>query len=460
MSSSAPTVSPQPRTDARAILALAIPALGALVAEPLFILVDSAFVGHVSTAALAGLSIASTILTTVVGLAIFLAYSTTAAVARAVGAGNMTRALTKGIDATWLASLIGLACALVLGFGADVVIGLFGPRVEVAREAATYLRISAAGLPAMLMIQAALGLVRGLQDTRITLIIAAVGAALNVPINWALIFGLNLGIAGSAIGTLICQWGMAAWYIGIIVRGARRHSVSLAPNFSGVNSAWREGRWLFIRSVTMRIVLLTATAIAIKLGEVTLAAHQLMNSVFSLTALALDSLAIAAQALTGKHLGAGDRKSVESVTRTLVRWSFVGGLAVAAVLLLASFVLPQVFTPDPAVQRSLAWALVVLLIAQPLAGYVFVLDGVSMGAGDARDRVLAGLGTMGSYLPFALGLWWVSDAGLLPADSPFALALLWAGFTFVFLASRAATLWWRGRSDAWMHLEEHESAEA
>ena len=217
MSSSAPTVSPQPRTDARAILALAIPALGALVAEPLFILVDSAFVGHVSTAALAGLSIASTILTTVVGLAIFLAYSTTAAVARAVGAGNMTRALTKGIDATWLAALIGLACALVLGFGADVVIGLFGPRAEVAHEAATYLRISAAGLPAMLMIQAALGLVRGLQDTRITLIIAAVGAALNVPINWALIFGLNLGIAGSAIGTLICQWGMAAWYIGIIV---------------------------------------------------------------------------------------------------------------------------------------------------------------------------------------------------------------------------------------------------
>ena len=147
----------------------------------------------------------------------------------------------------------------MLGFGADVVIGFFGPRAEVAHEASTYLQISAAGLPAMLMIQAALGLVRGLQDTRITLIIAAVGAALNVPINWALIFGLSLGIAGSAIGTLICQWGMAAWYIGIIVRGARRHSVSLAPNFSGVNSAWREGRWLFIRSVTMRIVLLTAS---------------------------------------------------------------------------------------------------------------------------------------------------------------------------------------------------------
>lgn len=460
MSSSAPTVSPQPRTDARAILALAIPAIGALVAEPLFILVDSAFVGHVSTAALAGLSIASTILTTVVGLAIFLAYSTTAAVARAVGAGNMTRALTKGIDATWLAALIGLGCALVLGFGADVVIGLFGPRAEVAHEAATYLRISAAGLPAMLMIQAALGLVRGLQDTRITLIIAGVGAVLNVPINWALIFGLDLGIAGSAIGTLICQWAMAAWYIGIIVRGARRHGVSLAPNFSGVSSAWKEGRWLFIRSVTMRVVLLTATAIAIKLGEVTLAAHQLMNSVFSLTALALDSLAIAAQALTGKHLGAGNRKSVESVTRTLVRWSFVGGLAVAAVLLLASFVLPQVFTPDPAVQRSLTWALVVLLVAQPLAGYVFVLDGVYMGAGDARYLGLAGLVTMGAYLPFALGLWWVSDAGLLPADSPFALPLLWAIFTFVFLASRAATLWWRGRSDAWMHLDEHEGAEA
>ncbi len=443
-----------PTINARTILALAVPALGALVAEPLFLLVDSAFVAHVSTTALAGLGVATTILTTVVGLTIFLAYSTTAAVARAVGEGNMRRAVSLGVDATWLGIGIGAASGIVLGFGAPFVVALFSPPPEVASEAVTYLRISSVGLPAMLLIQAALGLVRGLQDTTITLIVAGVGAAANIPLNWVLIFGLDLGIGGSAIGTVVCQWAMAFWYIVIIVRGARTHAVPLIPNMSGVSSAWKSARWLFIRTVTMRVVLLVATTVAIKLGSVTLAGHQLMNSVFSLTALALDSLAIAAQALTGKYLGAGDRPAVNYVTRTLIRWSFLGGVVVALALLAGALTAPGVFTPDPAVQNALFWALIVLLVAQPLAGYVFVLDGVFMGAGDARYLGLAGVVTMAAYLPFAAGLWFLADARILPADSPYGLAALWAVFTFVFLGARAVTLWWRTRTDAWMHLSE------
>lgn len=450
----APASSPSPEAavSARTIGALAIPALGALIAEPLFLLVDSVFVGHVSTVALAGLGLASTILTTIVGLAIFLAYSTTAAVARAVGEGNMRRAVTKGVDATWLAAGIGVVCAILLAVVTGPLLGLFGPSPEVAAQAATYLRISAIGLPAMLLIQAAMGLVRGLQNTTITLVIAALGAGANIPLNWVLIFGLDMGIAGSAIGTVVCQWAMAACYLVIVVRGALRHEVPLSPSGGGVSSAWREARWLFVRTVSLRIVLLVATAVAIKLGDVTLAAHQLMNSVFALAALALDSLAIAAQALTGKYLGARDRTSVEFVTRTLIRWSLAGGAVVALIVLAGAFVMPGIFTPDPEVQQSLFWALIVFLVAQPLAGYVFVLDGVYMGAGDARYLGLAGILTMAVYLPFAGALWWAADSGRIQTDSPYGLALLWAIFTVIFLGSRAVTLWWRGRTDAWMHL--------
>lgn len=439
--------------SSRTILALAVPALGALIAEPLFALVDSAFVAHVSTEALAGLGLASTILTTIVGLAIFLAYATTAEVARAVGAGDMRRAVTKGIDASWLALLIGAGLLIVLVPFGNWVLSLFGPSPAVLAQASIYLRISALGIPAMLLIQAASGLVRGLQNTTVTLVIAVAGALLNIPLNWVLIFGLSLGIAGSAVGTVIAQWLMAAAYLVIVVRGARRHSASLTPHLSSVHAVWRDARWLFIRSLTMRVVLLATTAVALKLGDAQLAAHQLMNTVFALSALALDSLAIAAQALTGKHLGRRDVAAVESVMSRLIRWSVWGGAAVSMLLLLAAFIVPGLFTPDPAVQHVLFWALIVFVFAQPLAGYVFVLDGVFMGAGDAKYLAKASLITMTAYLPFAAVLWWLAATGRLGGENPLGLALLWAAFTAVFLGARAITLWWRTRTSEWMHLD-------
>ena len=436
--------------SARTILALAVPALGALVAEPLFVLVDSAFVAHVAVQALGGLAVASTIVTTVVGLSIFLAYSTTAAVARAVGEGDLRRALSLGIDATYLGASIGMVSALIVAVAAPQLVWLFGAGPEVAAEAVVYVRISAAGLPAMLLIQAALGVVRGLQNTRITLVVAAVGAGANIPVNWVLIFGLDMGIAGSALGTVLCQWAMALWYGVIIVRGGREHQVALTPNRGGVTSAWREARWLFVRTVSLRIVLIVSTAVAIHMGDAALAGHQLMNAVFALSALALDSLAIAAQALTGKFVGAGDTRSVHEVMRVLIRWSLIGGVAVALVLLLASLVLPGVFTPDAEVQEQFRWALLVFVVAQPLAGYVFVLDGVLMGAGDFRYLAVAGIWTMLAFIPGALGLWWAAHTGVLAEDSPLALAYLWAVFTVVFLGSRAVSLGWRIRTDTWM----------
>lgn len=428
----------------RDILVLAVPSLGALIAEPVFLMVDSAFVARVSTTSLAGLGLASVVLTTVVGLSIFLAYSTTAAVARAFGAGRRREAIARGVDACWLALVIGVFCAAGLVLLGRPLLGLFGPSPEVLEEAAIYLRISAIGLPAMLVVQAATGLVRGLQDARLPLIVAAGGAALNIPLNWVLIFELNLGIAGSAIGTVIAQCLMALVLLAVVVRHARRLEVPLTPQLGGVASAGRDSVPMFIRTLALRAVLVVTTFVATGLGETQLAAHQLATTVFALLALALDALAIAGQALTGRYLGAADTRTVHAVTRRLMVWGVGGGVVVGVLLLAASYVAPALFTPDVAVQENLRAALLVLALAQPVAGYVFVLDGVLMGAGDAPYLARAGVITALVTMPGAALVWWTAPGG------PMGLAALWAACTLFFLVARAVSLAVRVRGDAWM----------
>jgi putative MATE family efflux protein len=443
---------PRPSPDAvaarrsvdREILRLALPSLGALIAEPLFVIADSAFIARVSTTSLAGLGLASTVLTTVVGLSVFLAYSTTAAVARAFGAGRTREAVARGVDAAWLALMIGGGCLLLLVAAAGPLLTLFGAGADVTAQAVIYLRISAFGLPAMLSVQATTGLIRGLQDARLPLVVAAGGAILNIPLNALLIFGLDLGIAGSAIGTVISQWLMALVLLGAVVRHARIQQVPLRPHLGSVAATGRESLPMFVRTLSLRIVTLVTVLVAARLGEVQLAAHQLATTVFTLLSLALDALAIAGQALTGRHLGAADTDTVHAVTSRLTRWGVGGGAVVGVILLAASYVVPSAFSPDPAVQETLRAALWVLVVAQPVAGYVFVLDGVLMGAGDAPYLARAGMLTMLAVMPGAIvvGVW--APAG------PLGLAALWVATNLLFMVARAVALGVRVRGDAWM----------
>ena len=446
------TSSPEPREEGarravdRDILRLAIPSLGALVAEPMFLLVDSSFIARVSTTSLAGLGLASTVLTTVVGLAIFLAYSTTAAVARSFGAGRTREAIARGIDACWLALIVGAVSALVLLVAGEQLLAAFGPSPEVLAEAVIYLRISALGLPAMLAVQAATGLVRGMQDAKLPLVVAVGGALANIPLNALLIFGLDLGIAGSAIGTVIAQWCMALVLLGVVARQSRRHGIPLAPHPGHLLAVGRDAAPMFIRTLGLRVVVVASTVVATRLGDVELAAHQLAMTVFSMLSLALDSLAIAGQALTGRFLGASDPRTVHAVTRRLMRWGVGGGAVVSVVLLAASYVVPGLFTPDVAVQESLRAALWVLVITQTIAGYVFVLDGVLMGAGDAPYLAKVGSLIALAIMPGAVLVAWWAPPG------PLGLAMLWLACNFLFMVLRAISLGLRIRTDAWMRL--------
>jgi len=433
--------------QSREILRLAVPAFLALVAEPLFLLADSAIIGHLGTAQLAGLGVASATLITAANIFVFLAYGTTSIVARQIGAGSERGALEAGIDGTWLAIALGVATTVVVALAAEPLCRLFGASDDAIGYAATYLRVAAFGIPAMLVALAAMGVLRGLQDTRTPLVASVTGFSANVVLNVLFVYGFGWGIAGSAWGTVIAQTGMATALVVVMVVHARRAGAGLHPHPGRVLRAGLTGIPLLVRTLALRAILLVTTWVAAGLGDVPLAAHQVAATVWSFLAFALDALAIAAQALTGKALGAGDVAAARSATSTMVRWGVWGGAVLGLLILALHRVIPMAFTSDPAVRSALAAALVVVAIGQPLSGYVFVVDGVLIGAGDGAWLARAMVATFVLYLPFVLALH-VDGGKLLAIGAPSAVAVLWAAFT-VFMGIRAGFFWWRVRSDRW-----------
>ncbi|CBG71671.1 putative efflux transporter [Streptomyces scabiei 87.22] len=435
---SAPPKATRRRHD-REIITLAVPAFGALVAEPLFLMVDTAVVGHLGTAQLAGLGVASALLVTAVSVFVFLAYATTAAVARRVGAGDLRAAIRQGIDGIWLSLLLGIAVVAVVMPTAPALVALFGSSDTAAPYATTYLRISALGIPAMLVVLAATGVLRGLQDTKTPLYVAVAGFVANGALNAFLVYGADLGIAGSAWGTVIAQLGMAVAYLWVVIRGARRHGASLRPDVDGIRASAQAGMPLLVRTLSLRAVLIIATAVAARLGDEDIAAHQIILSLWSLLAFALDAIAIAGQAIIGRYLGADDAQGAREACRRMVQWGIATGSVLGTLVLLARPVFIPLFTDDPAVQRAALPALIVVALAQPVSGIVFVLDGVLMGAGDGPYLARAMLLTLVVFVPAAL---------LVPALGA-GLTALWGAMTLM-MATRMLTLWLRSRSGLWI----------
>ncbi|CAL9495938.1 MATE family efflux transporter [Streptomyces sp. enrichment culture] len=427
------------RRHDREILALAVPAFGALVAEPLFLMADSAIVGHLGTAHLAGLGVASALLATAVSVFVFLAYATTAAVARRVGAGDLPAAIRQGMDGIWLALLLGAGVIAAVLPTAAPLVDLFGASETAAPYATTYLRISALGIPAMLVVLAATGVLRGLQDTKTPLYVAVAGFVANAALNAGLVYGADLGIAGSAWGTVIAQWGMAAVYLVVVVRGARRHGASLRPDAAGIKASAHAGVPLLVRTLSLRAILMIATAVAARLGDADVAAHQIILSLWSLLAFALDAIAIAGQAIIGRYLGAGDTQGAREACRRMVEWGIGVGIVLGVLVVAARPVFLPLFTSDSTVTDAALPALIVVALSQPICGVVFTLDGVLMGAGDGPYLAWAMLLTLAVFTPVAL---------LVPTLGG-GLTALWVAMTLM-MAVRMATLWVRTRSGRWL----------
>lgn len=427
------------RRHDREIIALAVPAFGALVAEPLFVMVDSAIVGHLGTPQLAGLGVAAALLMTAVSIFVFLAYATTAAVARRVGADDLPAAIRQGMDGIWLALLLGVAVIAVTLPAAPWLIESFGTSDTAAPYAITYLRISSLGIPAMLIVLAATGVLRGLQDTRTPLYVAIGGFTANAALNAGLVYGAGLGIAGSAWGTVIAQCAMAVAYLFVVVRGARRHGASLRPDAAGIRACAHAGVPLLVRTLSLRAVLMIATAVAARLGDTDIAAHQIILALWSLMAFALDAIAIAGQAIIGRYLGADDAEGAREACRRMVQWGIVSGVMLGILVVVSRPLFIPLFTSDQAVRDTLLPALLVVGVSQPIAGVVFVLDGALMGAGDGPYLAWAMVLTLVVFAPVAL---------LVPTLGGGLTALWWA--MTLMMTVRMLTLWLRTRSGRWI----------
>ena len=370
----------------RQILRFAIPALGTLAAEPLYVLVDTAVVGHLGRSQLAALGAAATVLS-VLAMFNFLQYGTTAQVARATGAGDDQTAARMGAQALWLSLAFG--CALALG-----VIALAGPVVDVvgvqgatASYATTYLRIAALGIPAAFLAIGGQGFLRGVGDLRSPLIIVIVANLANVLLEIWLVYGLDLGIEGSAWGTVVAQAGMGIAMAVVILRRVGRAN-------AGVRTALARrllslGKFIFIRTASLIASFLLAGAVVARLGDAPLAAYQISFQLWIFLALVLDAIAIAGQIIVGQQLGASRPDDAFAASVRMIWLSFATGAVFAVVLLALGGVIPRIFTSDAEVldQCALLWPVFALM--QPLNGIVFALDGILIGASDGRYLALS-----------------------------------------------------------------------
>ena len=426
--------------DDREILRLALPALGALTAEPLYVLADTAVVGHLGTPELGGLAIASSILLIGHAVFIFLAYGTTAAVARLLGAGEDRRAAHQAVQSVWLAAQIGVALTVGGIFGAEwLVDALSGDDPEVRSHALVYLRISLLGFPALLITLAGVGYLRGLQDTKRPFYVALGSALFNLILELVLIFGLGFGIGASALSTVIAQWLAAAAYIYWIQRAVAVHGVTLRPDARVIGRLAIAGFDLFVRTAALRGGLTVATAVAARIGTEDLAAHQIAFEVWSVLALTLDAVAIAGQALIGRALGAGDAIRSRQLGRRMLEWGLGAGIMLGLVVLVVTPWLPAVFTDDEAVRALTVFLLLHTAAAQPLNGVVFALDGILIGAGDLRFLAVSMLVATAVLV----------SAGALVLSAEAGIGWLWAGL-HAWMATRLVLLLWRFAGDRWL----------
>ena len=430
-----------PASTSRRIAGLALPALGVLAAEPLYLLFDVAVVGRLGALALAGLAIGGLILGLVSSQGTFLSYGTTARSARHFGAGDRPAAVAEGVQATWLALGLGVLIVVVVQAFAGPLIAVIAGSPDIADAAVPWLRIAVLGAPAILVSLAGNGWMRGVQDTARPLHYVVVGFAASALLCPILVYGWfgfpRLELAGSAVANLVGQWLAALLFLRAVLFGER---VARRPDPAVLRAQAVMGRDLLARSLAFQACFVSAAAVASRFGAAAVAAHQVVLQLWSFLALVLDSLAIAAQSLVGAALGAGAAAQAKTVAWRVTVFSTAAATTLALVFALGAPVLPRLFTDDRSVLDSIGvpwWFMVAQL---PVAGIVFALDGVLLGAGDARFMRNA---TLISALVGFLPLIWLS------LIYGWGLVVIWAGLS-TFMVLRLVFVGARTLSGRWL----------
>jgi putative MATE family efflux protein len=423
------------------IMSLAASAFVVLAAEPIFILIDTAVVGHLGKIPLAALGAAGTIITLLVIVGTSLEYGTTGRAARYFGAGRREAAVNEGVQASWLALLIGLVAVAV----GEIVAGpltqlVAGGHDDVAHAAQSWLRIAILGLPGILLVLAGNGWMRGVQDTRTPVRIVIVANVLSAAASPLLVYPAGLGLQGSAIANVLAQWVGAA----LCVIAIRRESVPVAPHWPVMRKQLVVSRDLVVRSLAFQIAYMTAAAAAGRMGAAQLAAHQVGLQLWEFVAFLLDSFAIAAQSLVGAALGSGDVDAAKRTAWKVGRYGITAGICFGIVIAAGWYLLPAAFSSDAGVrhQAHVLWPWLVAMM--PIGGVLFALDGVLLGAGDnAYIRTVTVVAALFGYVPLCLAA----------VHFGWGLGGVWAGLAS-FVVLRFIGMAWRTRSGRWLVVGE------
>jgi len=423
------------RAPLKQVLGLAVPALGVLAAEPLYLLVDTAVVGHLGAVPLGALSVGALVLAQVSTQLTFLSYGTTARTARLHGAGRRPEAVAEGVQATWLAITVGLVLIAAGQLLARPIAEVLAGQGEVADAAVSWLRIALFGTPFILVTMAGNGWMRGVQDARRPLRYVLAGNGISAVLCPILVYGFDWGLEGSAVANVVAQVISA----GMFLRALHVERVPLRPEPAKMRAQLALGRDLVLRSLAFQACFISATTVAAHTSTAAVGAHQIVLQLWTFLALVLDSLAIAAQSLVGAALGAGAAKRARGLAWQVTGYGLVFGIALGAVFAAVSGLLPHVFTSDASVLAEIPHAWWFFVALQPVAGVVFALDGVLLGAGDAAYLRNA---TIFSAITGFLPLVWLSFA------FDWGLAGIWTGLT-LFMLVRMATVVGRARSESW-----------
>ena len=423
----------------RRILALAIPALGTLAVEPLYVLADTAIVGHLGTASLGALALAGTVLNTVLWACNFLQWGTTARVAFLTGREDRPGAAASATQALWLGIALGTVLALGVAALARPLATALGGTGEIRDQAVTYLRISAVGMPAVLVAVVAQGHLRGLSDTKTPFVVVLVANVLNVVLELLFVYAFHWGIAGSAWGTVVAQLLAAAWFLGIVGRLVSGAGARLRPVIAEMRYLLGAGGHLVVRTGALLAALVLATSVAARVGPTTLAAHQIAYEMFIFLALVMDALALSVQAIVGTQLGAADVDGARTTSRRALRLGFMAASVLCVAVIATSPLLPHVFTSDPHVVDKATVALIFLGLMQLPGAATFVFDGVLMGGSDFAYVKWVTLASLGVFLPFAAAVLAWHELGI---------AVLWAGL-LAWMVARALLNWVRVRGPSW-----------
>ncbi|SDG32948.1 putative efflux protein, MATE family [Lentzea fradiae] len=423
------------RVPARRVIGLAVPALGVLAAEPLYVLVDTAVVGHLGALPLAGLALGGVLLTQVSTQLTFLSYGTTARTARLHGAGRRQEAVEEGVQATWLALAAGVLVVLLGQLFARPLAELLAGDGAVADAAVRWVRIALFGAPFILVTMAGNGWMRGVQDTKRPLKYILVGNGISAVLCPTLVYGADWGLEGSAVANVVAQVLSA----GLFFKALFAEHVSLRPQWTAMRAQLGMGRDLVLRSLAFQACFISAASVAARTSVGALGAHQIVLQLWTFLSLVLDSLAIAAQSLVGAALGASRRKQAETLAWQVTRYGLVFGCGLGVVFAALYSVLPRAFTSDPGVLGEIPHAWWFFVALQPIAGVVFALDGVLLGAGDVKFMRTA---TLASAVAGFLPMVWASLA------FGWGLAGIWTGLS-AFMVLRLVAVLWRARSGEW-----------